>query len=100
MVRGCTVLKDYEAVVVRRALNYAYSIMSLSRRGLDRALVARKIWETCASPAILYCSEVRVFRGSTLEELDHIQNMVDRFISQVRCALLEPWPGWMLGLCL
>ena len=82
-VRGCTVLKDYQAVLVRRALRYAYSIMSLTRRGLDRALVARKIWEICAIPVTLYCSEVGVFRFSTLEELKCIQNMVGWFILQV-----------------
>ena len=60
-VCGCTVPKDYEVGVVRRALSYAYSIMSLFRRGLDRALVARKIRKICAIKVILYCSEVGVF---------------------------------------
>ena len=82
-IRGRTVLCKYEDTVIKRALSYAYSILGLSRQGLDWARVARKLWETCAVPAILYCSESSVFRQATLDELEQIQNMVGRFILQV-----------------
>ena len=61
--------------MIKRALSYAYSILKLSRQGLNRARVARKLWETCVVPAILYCSEASVFRQATLDELEQIQNM-------------------------
>ena len=76
-------LCKYEDTVIKRALSYAYSILGLSRQGLDRARVVRKLWETCAVPAILYCLEASVFRQATLDELERIQNIVGRFILQV-----------------
>ena len=56
-LRGRSMIGQYEELMIRRAKSYAYSIMNLTRGGLDRALIAKRIWETCAIPAILYCVE-------------------------------------------
>ena len=48
---------QYEEIMISRAKSYAYSLMNLTRGGLDRALIAKRIWETCAIPAILHCVE-------------------------------------------
>ena len=82
-LRGRSMIGQYEDIMIRRATSYAYSIMSLTRGGLDRALIAKRIWETCAIPSILYCVEAISVKKSTITELERIQNMVGRFILQV-----------------
>ena len=82
-VRGRSMIGKYESEILRRATNYAYTIMNLTRGAFDRSYVARRLWEACAIPAILYCSEAMVFTKSTLAELERIQCMVGRFILQV-----------------
>ncbi len=82
-VRGRSMVGQYEELMINRATSYAYSIMNLTRGGLDRALIAKRIWETCAIPAILYCVEAITIKKSTVMELERIQNMVGRFILQV-----------------
>ena len=82
-LRGRSIIGKYEENVVRRATNYAYSIMNLSRSVLDRAIVAKRLWESCAIPAILYCSEATIYKQCTIRELERIQNMVGRFILQL-----------------
>ena len=47
-VRGRNLIGLYETEIVKRAQNYAYTIMNLTRTGLDRAVIARSIWEMCA----------------------------------------------------
>ena len=73
----------YEA----QMLNYAYTVMNLTREGLDRAVIARSIWESCAIPSILYCTEAMVESNATIRELEQIQNMVGRLILQVPSAI-------------
>ena len=82
-IRGRNMVGQYEAVMIRRAVGCAMSIMNLTRAGLDRALIAKRLWESCAIPSILYCAEVLVISKKTVEELDRVQNMVGRFILQV-----------------
>ena len=82
-VRGRSMVGKYESDVIRRATNCAFSIMNLTRGSMDRSLVARRLWEACAIPSILYCSEAMVFTRKTLAELERIQCMVGRFILQV-----------------
>ena len=82
-LRGRSMIGQYEELMINRATSYAYSIMNLTRGGLDRALIAKRIWETCAIPAILYCVEAITIKKSTVKELERIQNMVGRFILQV-----------------
>ena len=56
-VRGRNMIGEYEDNMVKKAMSYAYTIMNLTRGGLDRAKLTRKLWETCAVPAILYCTD-------------------------------------------
>ena len=56
-LRGRNIIGQYEEIMINRAMSYAYAIMNLTRGGLDRALIAKRVWETCAIPAILYCAE-------------------------------------------
>ena len=53
-VRGRNLIGGYEDNMVKKGMSYACTIMNLTRSGLDRAMLARKFWETCAVPAILY----------------------------------------------
>ena len=82
-IRGRNMVGQYEAVMLKRATGCAMSIMNLTRAGLDRALIAKRLWECCAIPSILYCAEVLVISKKTVEELERVQNMVGRFILQV-----------------
>ena len=75
-LRGRSIIGKYEENVIKQATNYAYSIMNLSQSVLDRAIVAKRLWEACAIPASLYCSEAMVFKQSTIRELERVQNMV------------------------
>ena len=85
-IKGRNMVGNYEANILRRANSYAMSIMNLTRSGLDRALIARKLWIHCAIPGILYCTEAMVLSKTTVRELERIQNMVGRFILQVPSA--------------
>ena len=60
--------------------------MNLTRGGLDRALIAKRVWDTCAIPSILYCVEALTIKKSTVMELERIQNMIGRFILQVTAS--------------
>ena len=82
-LRGRNIIGQYEEIMIKRAMSYAYAIMNLTRGGLDRALIAKRVWETCAIPAILYCAEALTIKKSTVRELERIQNMIGRFILQV-----------------
>ena len=54
-VKGRNLIKHNESKMITVATNYAHTIMGVTRTGLDRALVANKLWECCAIPSILYC---------------------------------------------
>ena len=64
-VQGRSMIGKYESEIIRRATNYAYTIMNLTRGAFDRSYVARRLWESCAIPAILYCSEAMVLKYSS-----------------------------------
>ena len=53
-VRGRNMIGKYEDNMTKKAMSYAYTIMNLTRSGLDRAMIARKLWESFAVPATLY----------------------------------------------
>ena len=72
-VRGRSMVGKYESDIIRRATNCAFTIMNLTRGSMDRSLVARRLWDACAIPSILYCSEAMVFTKKTLAELEQIQ---------------------------
>ena len=61
------------------AQKYAYTIMGITRAGLDRALVAHTLWEG----AILYAVEAMVLSNNVIVKLDSIQHQVARFILQL-----------------
>ena len=44
-------------VMLKRATGCSMSIMNLTHAGLDKALIAKRLWECCAIPSILYCAE-------------------------------------------
>ena len=54
-VKGRNLIKHCESKMITVATNYVHTIMGVTRTGLNRALVAHKLWEYCAIPSILYC---------------------------------------------
>ena len=56
-LRGRNMIGQYEETMIKRAMSYAYTLMTLRGGGLDRALIAKRVWESSAIPAILYCVE-------------------------------------------
>ena len=65
------------------ARSYAHTIIGLTRSGLDRTLIARKFWEWCAIPAVLYGTEAMIISATTVGALERIQGQVARFILQL-----------------
>ena len=60
--------------------------MNLTRSGLDRAMIARKLWESCAVQATLYCTDALTIKKSTIDELDrnragHVPTFSSRFVN-------------------
>ena len=82
-VRGRSMIGVYEKDMIRKATNYAYAIMNLSRGVLDRAMVAKRLWESCAIPSILYCVEAVTLKKDTVVELERLQGLVGTFILQI-----------------
>ena len=39
----------------------AYTILNLTREGINRSKSAKILWETCVIPAVLYASETMIF---------------------------------------
>ena len=82
-VKGRNLVKSREERMIGIAQKYAYTIMGITRAGLDRALVAHTLWEGCAIPAILYAVEAMILSNTVIEKLDSIQHQVARFILQL-----------------
>ena len=82
-VKGRNLVKAREARMLAVARSYAHAIIGLTRSGLNRALIARKLWECCAVPAILYGTEAMTVTATTLVGLERIQGQVARFILQL-----------------
>ena len=86
----------HETKMILVATNYAHTIMGVTRTGLDRALVAHKLWECCAIPSILYCMDALVISKSCIMKLEGIQHQVTRFILQLPksaarvCGYVDP----------
>ena len=79
-VKGRNLVKAREESMIGIAQKYAYTIMGITRAGLDRALVAHTLWEGCAVPAISYAVESMVLTNSVIRKLDSIQHQVACFI--------------------
>ena len=82
-VKGRNLIKGQEEKMVATAQKYANAIIGLSRNGLDRAVAAHTLWERCAIPAVLNCSETMIITKGALDKLDKIQHMVARYILQL-----------------
>ena len=82
-VKGRNLVKAREDRMIGIAQKYAYTIMGITRAGLDQALVAHTLWEGCAVPAILYAVESMVLTNSVIRKLDSIQHQVACFILQL-----------------
>jgi len=68
--------------------------MGCTRSGLDRALTAYRLWESCAIPGFLYGTEAMVISKSTVKELEKIQHLVALFILQLPLSSSQVM-GWM-----
>ena len=79
-MKGRNLVKAREVRMLAVARSYAHTIIGLTKSGLNRALIARKLWECCAVPAILYGTESMTVTASTLAGLELIQGQVARFI--------------------
>ena len=75
-VKGRNLIKHRESKLIAIANKYAHTIMGITRTGLDRALIAHKLWECCAIPAVLYCIEASPISKTCVSKLDAIQNQV------------------------
>ena len=76
-----TMRREKELVNIARRTSHA--ILSLTRTGLDRARVARILWESCALPTCLYGVETMSLKRETVAELERIQTLISNFILQV-----------------
>ena len=85
-IRPRAYLSDLNKDILRKARNYAFSIMSLSKDHLDRCMIAREMWETCAIPGILYATDCLNINQGTIDELDSIQSMIAKFILQIHSS--------------
>ena len=94
-LRGRHTLKR-EQDIISTARRYAFSILSITRAGLDRSLVARSLWEMCAIPAILYGSEAMCLGDGTMNEIEKIQKIIGKFIIQVPNSTAGP-AVWLDG---
>ena len=65
----------------KKADKYVFAILNTTRDSLDRSLVARSLWESCALPAILYGTEACVLPDSILKELEAKQKIIASFIT-------------------
>ena len=75
--------KEFNDQVQRKARQYLASILSLVKRGPDRAELAYTLWSTCALPAILYGAEIIPLTKGTIKEVESCQNRVGKFILQL-----------------
>ena len=65
------------------AIKYMHSVLSLVKRGPDRASLAFTLWKNCALPAILYGCEIVPLNQKTIDEIERCQCRVGKFILQI-----------------
>ena len=82
-VKGRNLVKAREDKMISIAQSYAHTIMGVTRSGLDKALIVRKLWECCAIPSFLYGVEAMTITKSTIEKLEMVQSQVARVILQL-----------------
>ena len=82
-IKGRNRIKSREHAMIKITRNYTQTIFGCTKLGLDRVVIAHKLWESCAIPSILYASEAIVVPKTTIKELEKIQNSVRRFFLQL-----------------
>ena len=75
-IKGRDFLGDHFSKMKKKADKYVFAILNTTRDSLDRALVARSLWESCALPAIFYGTEACVLPNSILKELEAKQKII------------------------
>ena len=93
-LQGCNLIKPRETKTIGGARTYAHTIIGCSHSGLDRALTAFRLWESCWIPGFLYGTEAMVISKSTVKKLEKIQHMVASFIVQLPRSSSQVI-GWM-----
>ena len=93
-LQGRNLIKPRESKMIGGARTYAHTIMGCTRSGLDRALTAYRLWESCAIPGFLYGTEAMVISKTTCKELEKIQHSVGSFILQLPQSSSQVM-GWM-----
>ena len=82
-VKGRNLVKAREERMLTVARSYAHTIIGLTQSGLDRAIIAHKLWECCAIPAVLYGTEAMIISATIVRALERIQGQVAKFILQL-----------------
>ena len=93
-LQGRNLIKPRESNMIGGARTYAHTIMGCTRSGLDRALTAFRLWESCGILGFLYGTEAMLISKSTVKELEKIQHMVGSFILQLPRSSSQVM-GWM-----
>ena len=93
-LQGRNLIKPRESRMISCARAFAHTIVGCTRKGLDRALTARQLWEICAVPGFLYATEAMVISKTTVKELEKIQHFVASFILQLPKSSSQVM-GWM-----
>ena len=78
-----SMFKSFNENVVKKSRNYLQNILSVSKNGADKAMMAYKMWTSIALPSILYGTEVFPLTQATLSELEKVQSRVGKFILQI-----------------
>ena len=75
--------KNFNDQVKKKAKNYLCSVLSLVKSGPDRTELAYTLWTRVALPSILYGTEVIPITQCTINEVEHCQTQVGKFILQL-----------------
>ena len=96
-VKGWNLTEPCESKMITIATKYAHTIMGVTRTGLERALVAYKLWGCCAIPAVLYCAKASVISQACVQKMDSIQIRSHGFFFSFQDLLPGCVAMWMLG---
>ena len=67
-VRGKNPIKTKEQKMITQAKAKAYTILNLKREGINRAKIARTLWESTVIPAVLYATEIMIGKRKKTNE--------------------------------
>ena len=80
-LKGRDFLGEQYEKMKKKADKYVFAILNTTRDLLDRSILARSLWETCALPAIMYGIEACVVPKKIIAELEDRQRIVASFIT-------------------